>query len=198
MSSLRTSSLVALGLFAATALPTSAQTGPLAADLQIRLAVQAAPAELRDGATVQGYDGQGNFVVLREGSNDLICMAPAPAREDLEVSCHHAGLEPFFRRGRELIAEGITGNDRTQARWDEYTAGTLPIPMGSINYILTFDDFDRTTADLQGSFLRWVVYTPDATTESTGISARPSPGAPWLMSAGTPGSHIMIVPPQGG
>ena len=198
MSPSRISGLVALGLIAAVVAPASAQTGQISADLQIRLAVQAAPAELRDGAMVQGYDASGDFVTLREGSNDLICMAPAPDREELEVSCHHSGLEPYFARGRELIDQGITGNERTQARWDEYTAGTLPIPTGSINYILAFEDFDRTTGEMAGAFLRWVVYTPNATTESSGISARPGPGSPWLMFPGTPGSHIMIVPPRGG
>ena len=199
MSPSRTTGLSTLGLIAALVAPVSAQTGPISADLQIQLAVQAAPAELRDGATVQGYDANGDFVTLREGSNGLICMAPAPAREDLEVSCHHSGLEPYFARGRELLAEGITGNDRTQARWNEYTAGTLPIPTGSINYILTFDSFDGATGEMEGEFLRWVVYTPNATPESSGISARAaSPGAPWLMFPGTPGSHIMIVPPRGG
>lgn len=199
MSPSRSTGLVSLGLIAALVAPVSAQTGPISADLQIQLAVQAAPAELRDGATVQGYDANGDFVTLREGSNELICMAPAPAREDLEVSCHHAGLEPYFERGRELIAQGITGDARTQARWNEYTAGTLPIPTGSINYILTFDSFDGATGEMEGEFLRWVVYTPNATPESSGISARAaSPGAPWLMFPGTPGSHIMIVPPRGG
>jgi hypothetical protein len=199
MSPSRYSGLVAVGLLAALTAPLSAQTGPISADLQIRLAVQAAPAELRDGVTVQGYDADGDFVTLREGSNDLICMAPVPTREELEISCHHSGLEPYFERGRELIAQGITGNERTQARWDEYTAGTLPIPTGSVNYIMTFENFDRTSGEMEGAFLRWVVYTPNATTESSGISSRPAaPGAPWLMFPGTPGSHIMIVPPRGG
>jgi hypothetical protein len=175
-----------------------AQDAPMPAELQIRLAVQAAPEEFRDGATVQGYTADGTFTTLREGSNGLICMAPNPAREDFEVSCHHAGLEPYFEMGRELSASGVTGNDRTQARWDAFTAGQLPIPYGSINYILTGESFDATTAEIEGAFLRWVVYTPNATPENTGITARPAPGAPWLMFPGTPGSHIMIVPPQPG
>lgn len=174
-----------------------AQT-PLPSDLQIRLAIQAAPASLRDDATVQGYDGSGAFTTLREGTNGLICMAPDPGRDDFEVSCHHGSLEPFFARGRTLMAEGVTGNDRTQARWNEFTAGTLPIPFGGINYILTGERFDAATAEIQAPYLRWVIYTPNATPESTGIGTEALPGAPWLMFPGTPGSHIMIVPPRGG
>jgi hypothetical protein len=90
----------------------------LSPETQIALAVQAAPEEMREEATVQGYDAAGSFVTLRKGSNDLVCMAPGPTREDFEVSCHHVGLEPYFARGRELSADGVNGQDRTQARWD--------------------------------------------------------------------------------
>ena len=176
-----------------------AQDAGLPAEIQIALAVQAAPAEFRDGATVQGYTADGTFTTLREGSNGLVCMAPNPGREDFEVSCHHVGLEPYFEMGRQLSASGVTGNERTQARWDAFTAGELPIPYGSTNYILTGAGFDAETATIEQPFLRWVVYTPNATPESTGLTDRPAePGAPWLMFSGTPGSHIMIVPPQTG
>ena len=170
----------------------------LGPETQISLAVQAAPEAMRADATVQGYDAAGAFVTLREGSNDLVCMAPGPMREDFEVSCHHVGLEPFFARGRELSAEGVTGQDRTQARWDEFTAGALPIPFGSVNYILHGTGFNPDTNEVEGAYLRWTIYTPNATPESTGITPMPSSGGPWLMFPGTPGSHIMITPPRGG
>ena len=180
--------------------PLSAQTAwsGLSPETQIRLAVQAAPQEMRDGATVQGYDADGAFVTLREGTNDIICMAPNPASQQLEVSCHHAGLEPFFARGRELSAQGVTGQDRVMARWREYDAGTLPIPYGSVNYILTGTGFDPATGALEGAYLRWTIYTPGATPATTGITDQPGAGGPWLMFPGTAGSHIMITPPRGG
>jgi hypothetical protein len=184
----------------ALAVPAAAQQAwsDLSAEMQIRLAIQAAPAEMREGATVQGYDASGTFVTLREGANDLVCMAPSPTREDFEVSCHHAGLEDYFERGRDLSAVGVMGQERTQKRWDEFTAGTLPIPYGSVNYILHGTGFDPNTGDVTDPYLRWTIYTPNATPESTGISAMPSNGGPWLMFPGTPGSHIMITPPRGG
>ena len=170
----------------------------LDADTQILLAIQAAPPEMQAGATVQGYDASGAFVTLRGGTNDLVCMAPDPAREDLEVSCHHAGLEPFFVRGRELAAQGITGEDRVVRRWEEFTAGTLPIPYGSVNYILTGSGFDPETGAISDAYLRWTIYTPNATPATTGITTSFTEGGPWLMCPGTPGSHIMITPPRGG
>ena len=175
-----------------------AQTGPLPADLQIRLAVQAAPPALRDSATVQGYDPSGAFVTLRKGTNELICMAPDPKAERFEVSCHQADLKPFFARGRELLAQGITGQQRTQARWDEITAGTLTIPHGTTNTILTGSGFDPATAEIHDPFVRWVIYVPGATSATTGLPEQPAaPGGPWVMFPGTPGAHIMVTPPGG-
>jgi len=167
----------------------------LAPATQISLAVQAAPAEMRDGARIHGYAASGALVTLREGTNDLICMAPNPASEQLEVSCHHVGLEPFIARGRELAAQGVTGQDRAMARWKEYEEGKLPIPYGAVNYIMTATGLDAAAGTLEGAHLRWVIYTPMATAATTGITERPVPGGPWLMAPGTPGSHIMITPP---
>lgn len=198
MSTLRFALVVSAAASVAGA-PVSAQHAwsGLAAEAQIRLAVQAAPAEMRDGATVQGYDASGALVTLRRGTNDLICMAPNPGAAQLEVSCHHEGLEPFFARGRELAAQGVTGQDRVSARWTEYEEGKLSIPYGSVNYILTGTGFDAATGALEGAYLRWTIYTPMATPATTGITDQPGPG-PWLMFSGTPGSHIMITPPRGG
>lgn len=192
--------LAAAGLvLAVSAFPAAGQGEPLTPELQIRLAVQAAPPEMRDDATVHGYAADGSFTVLREGTNALICLAPTPGAETFEVSCHHDDLEPYFARGRELSADGVTGTDRTEARWREFSAGELPIPYGGINYILTGEGFDAATAEIRAPYLRWVIYTPNATAETTGLPERPGePGAPWLMFPGTPGSHIMIVPPRGG
>lgn len=170
----------------------------LATDMQIRLALQAAPPELRDGATVQGYDSTGAFVTLRQGSKDLICMAPNPKSQQLEVSCHQGGLEAFFARGRELRANGTPDNVVVQTRWKEFTAGKLAIPSGTVNNIITGSGFDPGTGAIQDAYERWTIYTPGATPESTGLSTKPSAGGPWLMFPGTPGAHIMITPPRGG
>lgn len=192
-------SLIVLATTLALAAPATAQQpwAGLSPDVQIALAVQAAPAEMRPGATVQGWNAAGDFVTLRQGTNDMVCMAPAPERETFEVSCHHEGLEPFFERGRELSDAGVTGQERVQARWDEFTAGALPIPYGSVNYILAGSGFDPATGEVTDPYLRWTIYTPNATPETTGITNQPSAGGPWLMFPGTPGSHIMITPPRG-
>jgi len=180
-------------------LPLAAQdaVGVLPREAQIAFAVQAAPMDLREGAEVQGYTEEGAFTTLREGSNEMVCMAPNPESEVFEVSCHHIDLEPFFERGRELRAEGITGNERVQRRWAEIEEGTLPMPYGATNYILRGEGFDVASATIRNPYLRWVIYTPFATPETTGLSTQAQTSAPWLMFPGTAGSHIMISPPGG-
>ncbi len=80
----------------------SAQTKIPSPDIQIKLALQAAPEEKREGAKVYGYDSNGKFTVLREGTNEMICLADDPAQKGFSVACYHKDLEPFMKRGREL------------------------------------------------------------------------------------------------
>ena len=63
-------------------------------------------------------------------------------------------------------------------------------------YVYTGTSFDASTGKVQDPYLRWVIYVPYATAQSTGLSTKASDGAPWLMSGGTAGAHIMISPPK--
>ena len=66
----------------------------------------AAPAELKDGASVYSVSPKGELVVIRTGKNDLICLADDPKQPGLNVSCYQKDLEPFMARGRQLKLEG--------------------------------------------------------------------------------------------
>jgi hypothetical protein len=165
--------------------------------VQIAGAVLAAPAELRAGAEVLGFDAQGGRVKIREGTNELICLATDPAKTTFNVACYHKDLEPFMARGRELLAEKVTGPKRNEVRFKEIQDGKLPMPKEPRTlYVLTGSSFDAASGKVQDPYLRWVIYVPFATPESTGLSTKASDGAPWLMSAGTAGAHIMINPPK--
>jgi hypothetical protein len=174
----------------------AAQTAA-SAEAQIASAILAAPEERRAGATVLGYDAQGKLVTLRKGSNDLICLADNPTDNRFSAACYHKDLEPYMARGRELEAQGITGNERNEKyRWKEIKEGKLPMPKEPrMLYVLTGKGYDATSGAVADASLRWVIYIPFATAESTGLSTRPKRGEPWLMDAGTAGAHIMINPP---
>ena len=164
---------------------------------QVAQALAAAPEDKAEGARVLGYATDGSVVELRPGSNDFICLASNPASERFSSSCYHASLEPYFARGRELDAEGADRNDRYRIRYEEMEAGTLPMPVMSATQYILDGTWDPETGTATGT-LRWVIYVPNATPESTGLSERPQEGGPWIMAPGTPGAHIMITPPRGG
>lgn len=166
-------------------------------EAQIASAVMAAPEEMRENASVMGYNASGTLVLLKEGSGDLICQADDPSRSGFSVSCYHKDLEPFMRRGRELRAEGLGRQEVFAKRGEEIKAGTLSIPEGSTLHILYGPDevFDPVSGSIEGAKYRYVVYVPFATSEQTGLPLKPSaPGAPWLMDPGSHRAHIMITP----
>lgn len=180
----------------------SAQNSPEllipSADSQIMTATLAAPEGEKAAAMVYGYDAQGAFVLLREGNNNLVCLADDPAKDGVSVSCYVKSLEPFMRRGRELAAAGKNTKEKREIRGEEVAQGTLAMPKEpSMTYIYygSEEDYDRETGTLKNGQFRYVIYTPFATTATTGLPDKPfAKGMPWLMDPGTFRAHIMIGP----
>jgi len=184
--------VVALSLAAVLASPALGQTD----EALVRSALEAAPAERRDGATVLSADGQRT---LQRGTNDLICLAPDASAESFSAACYHTSMDPYMARGRELKREGVADpGERNRLRWEEADAGTLAMPETPATLYVLYgpkEVWNPATGAVDGADIRWVVYTPWATAESTGLSEMPVPGGPWLMFPGTAGAHIMIMPP---
>ena len=168
--------------------------------VQIKTAVLAAPEDFRKDAKVYGYDASGEWTVLREGSNELICIADDPKAEGFSVSCYHEDLEPFMERGRVLKKEGRNFKQIFDTREEEAKSGDLKMPDApAALYVLTAEkaDFDASQGKVDNTYLRYVVYIPWATEESTGLALKPDvPGMPWIMDPGTHRAHIMISPPK--
>jgi hypothetical protein len=166
-------------------------------EVQIAAALLPAPAELRDGAAVIGYNAQGEVVTLRAGKNELVCLASNPANTRFSVACYHKDLEPYMARGRELAAQKITGDKSHEVRWKEIAEGKLSMPREPRTlYVMTGTGFDAASGKITNGYLRWVIYVPYATPESTGLSTKAADNAPWLMYPGKAGAHIMINPPK--
>lgn len=173
---------------------------PLSPEIQIRTAVLAAPEDQREAAMVYGYDDTGKLIVLREGTNNLVCLADDPSSEGINVSCYSKKLDPFMARGRQLKEEGLGMMEIRAKRKEEVEAGTLQMPDApSMLYVLsgTDENYNPETGELADAYVRYAIYTPFATTESTGLPDKPhAPGMPWLMDPGTHRAHIMITPPK--
>src|SRR5260370_23001044 len=167
------------------------------AQVQIAGAVLAAPVELREGAAVLGFDAHGGRIQIREGKNELICLATDLAKTAFNVACYHKDLEPFMSRGRELLAQKVTGAKRNEIRFKEVDEGKLSMPRAPRTlYVLTGKSFDAASGKVEDPYLRWEIYVPFATPQSTGLSTKASDNAPWLIAPGTAGAHLMINPPK--
>jgi hypothetical protein len=186
-------------LFSAGASACAQQKIP-AANVQIKAALLAAPADKRANATVYGYSPNKDFMVLQKGTNELICLADNPDEPGFSVACYHRDLEPFMQRGRDLRKAGKKGRGIFDTREQEVKSGKLKMPKQPTTlyvYSAKDEDFNAATGAVTNGALRYVIYIPYATAESTGLPLKPEgPAMPWIMDPGTHGAHIMIIPPE--
>ncbi len=164
----------------------------------IATALLAAPEVSRAECTVIGYNMKGEFVTLKEGTNEFICLADDPKKDGFSAACYHKNLEPFMARGRALKATGKTAKEIFDIREEEAKAGTLDMGGdGSTLHILFGPNaqYDTNTGKVDNANYRYVVYMPWATAESTGLPEHPiAANHPWIMNPGTHRAHIMISP----
>jgi hypothetical protein len=163
----------------------------------IATALMAAPEESRSGCKVIGYNMAGEFVTFKEGDNEFIVLVDNPNQDGFNAACYHKDLEPFMARGRALRAEGKRGQEVFDIREEEMKAGLLSITPGSTLHIYYGPNtmYDPETSKVDGAKLRYVVYLPWATAESTGLPEAPvASNHPWIMNPGTHRAHIMISP----
>ena len=163
-------------------------------DQQVAAAVLPLPKELREGATVMGYRTANKLETLREGKNGMTCLALFAVEPEFHVACYHKGMEPFMARGRALRAQGVKGAQVDSVRFREVRNGTLPMPKQAAMYQIfgTKTSWDAATGKVTDANSLMVMYIPDATPESTGLSPVPVKTGPWIMFPGTPKAHMMI------
>lgn len=178
--------------------PCFSQKRVLSADIQIKSAILAAPEDKRDSCTVYGYSQDKKFILLRQGTNELICLADDPDDPGFSVACYVKELEPFMKRGRELRIQGMNDKQVFDTRGKEVEEGSLQMPTHPAAlyvYAAEEKDFDSTNGEVKNGYLRYVIYVPYATCESTGLPDKPYvKGMPWIMNPGTYRAHIMISP----
>ena len=104
-----------------------------------------------------------------------------------------------MKRGRELKQQGKKPDEILKTREEEVKAGKWSMPKQPTTlfvYSAKDENFNAATGEVKDGYLRYVVYIPYATAESTGLPLKPeSPGMPWIMDPGTHRAHIMINPP---
>lgn len=163
---------------------------------QIMGAVSAAPDSLQAEAKVLGYNADTTLATLRNGSNNLVCLADDPREPEFHVACYHKGLESFMARGRELKGEGMSRKEVDLIRRSEIKSGKLSMPekpMALYSLSGSKDAVNYKDETIEDVSALYVIYIPFATESSTGLPGKPiGSGVPWLMEPGTPWAHIMV------
>jgi hypothetical protein len=151
-------------------------------------AVLAAPANGRAAAMVVKWAADGTRVVLRPGTNGLVCwdQAPWPGQRPFSVHCTSVGGLPRVEQNREFFYKAGNAADAEKLVQAAEKGGTRKAPeFGAGHMGLTGND-QATARD------HVTIAVPFATTESLKLSAKPVGGTAWLMDAGTSGAHIMV------
>ena len=150
----------------------------------IEKALSAAPANLREGATVIKWKSDFTYDTLKKGTNRLVCYDRSgfPGQQPFSIECTSVGnLE---RAAQNLKFEAM--GDKKQAMLDAAEKdGTRVKPeYGSVWYHLM-------GADREHARTHMTIAVPGATTQSTGLPENNKQGGVWIMNAGTTTAHIM-------
>lgn len=161
---------------------------PGASQTDVDLALIAAPANLRDQATVIKWKTDFTYDTLRKGTNRLVCYNRSGFPLDQPFSVQCTSVANLERVAQNLKAESLGDRTKSQAMLGALEKdGTRAKPeFGSIWYSLSGPDRDHIGQH------QVTVAVPGATPESLGLPDNPRQGGAWIMNAGTTTAHIMI------
>lgn len=152
----------------------------------IARALAAAPAQMKEGATVIKWKPDYTYDTLKKGTNRLVCYdrSGEPGRAAFAVQCTSIGNLERVAQSRKF--EATLDKAARKAAIDAAEAnGTRVKPeYGAVWY--TMNGTDQATARMHIT-----VAVPGATTQSTGLPDNPKQGGMWIMNAGTTTAHLM-------
>ena len=163
-------------------------TGALAQapDAAIETALLAAPASLRDGATVIKWKSDFTYDTLKKGTNRLVCYdrSGLPLQQAFSIEC--TSVTNLDRVAQNLKFEAGGDKIKTQALLDAAEKdGTRVKPeYGSVWYHMFGPDREHAR-------LHMTIAVPGATSQSIGLPDNNKQGTVWIMNAGTSTAHLM-------
>lgn len=156
------------------------------AQSEIDRALAAAPAPMKEGATVIKWKADGTYDTLKKGTNRLVCYdrSNEAGRPAFAVQCTSVGNLDRVAQNRKF--EQIADRAERQKALDEAEkSGTRVKPeYGSVFYMMNGPD--QASARVHAT-----VALPGATTASTGLPDNNKQGGAWIMGAGTSTAHLM-------
>jgi hypothetical protein len=160
---------------------------PGASQADVDKALLAAPAQLRDQATVIKWNPTNwTYTTLRKGTNAIVCFDKSglPGQQPFSIECTHTGnLE---RAAQNMKFETEPDRMKRQAMLDEAEKnGTRVKPVfGGVWYHLMGPSQEMART-------HFTIAVPGATAASLGLPDNPRNGGVWIMNAGTSTAHLM-------
>ncbi len=155
------------------------------ASAEIDKALLAAPANLKEAATVIKWKPDFTYDTLKQGTNRLVCYdrSGLPGQQAFSIECTSVANLPRAAQNLKFEAMG----DKKQAMLDAAEKdGTRVKPeYGSVWYHVM-------GADREHARNHMTVALPGATAQSTGLPDNPRQGGVWIMNAGTTTAHLMV------
>jgi hypothetical protein len=149
-------------------------------------ALRAAPAQMKDGATVIQWKADFTYDTLRKGTNRLVCydMSGKPGHPAFMSEC--TSLANLDRVAQNLKFEAIADKKASQTAFDEAEKnGSRAKPeFGSVWYHVMGADADHARNHM-------TIAVPGATAQSLGLPDNNKSGGVWIMNAGTTTAHLM-------
>ena len=165
--------------------PPALEAGASQADVD--LALLAAPANLKDQATVIKWKPDQTYTTLRKGTNRMVCFDRSgfPLQQPFSVEC--TSLGNVDRVAQNMKIEALGDRAKAQAAFDEAEKnGTRVKPeFGSVFYHWQGPEQARARGHM-------TVAVPGATTATMGLPENGRGGTAWIMNAGTTTAHIMV------
>ena len=150
--------------------------------------VLAAPANARNAAMVVKWAADGKRVVLRPGTNGLVCWDQSvwPGQRPFSAHCTSEKNLPRVEQNREFFYKAGNAADAEKLVQAAEKSGMRKVPeFGAGYYGLVGND----QATARGHV---TIAVPFATTETLKLPSAPSVTGAWIMEAGTSAAHIMV------
>jgi hypothetical protein len=162
---------------------------PGASQADVDKALVAAPASLKDQATVIKWKKDFAYDTLRKGTNRLVCYDRSgfPLQQPFSVQC--TSLGNLEREAQNLKAEASGERPKSEEILNAMEKdGTRAKPeYGSLWYAVAGPDREHARPESHIT-----IAVPGATSQSTGLPDNGRGGGAWIMNAGTMKAHIMV------
>ena len=156
------------------------------AQADVDKALQAAPANMKDGATVVKWKPDFTYDTVKKGTNKMVCydLSGWPTHPAFCLEC--TSLANLDRVAQNLKLEAISDKAARDAAFDkaEKDGSRVKPEFGSVW-------IHKMGADAEHARNHTTIAVPGATSKTLGLPENGQQGGVWIMNAGTTTAHLM-------